>query len=108
MNFEGTGGELFVTFLVGGLLTMITAYIYLLNTVRPALATSYAYVNPPIAVLLGVLFAGEHFGALEATAMAVILILMILGSVAVFAAIGLVARALIRRSRRVELVVEPA
>jgi spermidine/putrescine transport system permease protein len=42
------------------------------------------------------------------SAMAVILILMILGSVAVFAAIGLVARALIRRSRRVELVVEPA
>jgi spermidine/putrescine transport system permease protein len=42
------------------------------------------------------------------SAMAVILILMILGSVAVFAAIGLVARALIRRARRVELVVEPA
>jgi hypothetical protein len=33
---------------------------------------------------------------------------MILGSVAVFAAIGLVARALIRRARHVELVVEPA
>jgi spermidine/putrescine transport system permease protein len=42
------------------------------------------------------------------SAMAVILILMILGSVAVFAVIGLVARALIRRARRVELVVEPA
>ena len=42
------------------------------------------------------------------SAMAVILILMILGSVAVFAAIGLGARALIRRARRVELVVEPA
>jgi spermidine/putrescine transport system permease protein len=42
------------------------------------------------------------------SAMAVILIIMILGSVAVFAAIGLVARALIRRARRVELVVEPA
>ena len=41
------------------------------------------------------------------SAMAVILILMILGSVAVFAAIGLVARALIRRARRVDLVVEP-
>jgi spermidine/putrescine transport system permease protein len=41
------------------------------------------------------------------SAMAVILILMILGSVAVFAGIGLVARALIRRARRVDLVVEP-
>lgn len=29
LNFEGTGGELFVTFLVGGLLCMITANIYL-------------------------------------------------------------------------------
>jgi spermidine/putrescine transport system permease protein len=41
------------------------------------------------------------------SAMAVILILMILGSVAVFAAIGLVARALIRRARRVDLLAEP-
>jgi hypothetical protein len=31
-----------------------SAYIYLLHHVRPALATSYAYVNPPIAVLIGV------------------------------------------------------
>src|SRR5690606_40710422 len=28
-DFEGTGGELFVTFLVGALLTVITLYIYL-------------------------------------------------------------------------------
>jgi spermidine/putrescine transport system permease protein len=42
------------------------------------------------------------------SAMAVILILMILGSVAVFAVAGLTARALIRRARRVKLVVEPA
>ena len=58
---------------VAGSIAAFTAYIYLLNTVRPALATSYAYVNPPIAVLLGVVFAGEHFGAIEAAAMAVIL-----------------------------------
>ena len=42
------------------------------------------------------------------SAMAVILILMILGSVAVFGAFGLLARTLIRRSRRVDLVAEPA
>jgi spermidine/putrescine transport system permease protein len=41
-------------------------------------------------------------------AMAVILIIMILGTVAIFALIGLAIRALIRRSRRVELVQEPA
>ena len=42
------------------------------------------------------------------SAMAVILILMILSSVAIFALLGLVARALIRRARQVDLVVEPA
>lgn len=58
---------------IAGSIAAFTAYIYLLNAVRPALATSYAYVNPPIAVLLGVMFAGEHFGSMEAIAMAVIL-----------------------------------
>jgi drug/metabolite transporter (DMT)-like permease len=50
-----------------------TAYIWLLHHVRPTLATSYAYVNPPIAVLLGVLFAHERFGMHDIGAMAVIL-----------------------------------
>jgi len=36
-----------------------TAYVYLLQTVRPALATSYAYVNPLVAVVLGVTIGGE-------------------------------------------------
>jgi hypothetical protein len=40
--------------------------------------------------------------------MAVILIFMILGSVAIFGGVGLIARTLIRRARRVELVPEPA
>ena len=42
------------------------------------------------------------------SAMAVILIVMILGSVAIFGVLGLAARALIRRARRVDLAVEPA
>lgn len=50
------------------------AYVYLLHHVRPALATSYAYVNPPIAVLFGVLFAGETTHAQDLLAMAVIII----------------------------------
>ncbi len=49
------------------------AYIWLLHHVRPALATSYAYVNPPIAVLLGALLAGERVGMVTIVAMAVIL-----------------------------------
>lgn len=58
---------------VFGSIAAFTAYIYLLNTVRPALATSYAYVNPPIAVLFGIWLAGESIDAMEAVAMAVIL-----------------------------------
>jgi drug/metabolite transporter (DMT)-like permease len=38
------------------------------------LASSYAYVNPPIAVLLGAAFGGEHFGLHDLGAMAVILV----------------------------------
>ena len=51
-----------------------TAYIWLLHHVRPALATSYAYINPPIAVLLGALLLQEQFGMHEIGAMAVILV----------------------------------
>ena len=40
---------------------------------RPAAATSYAYVYPAVAVLLGIVFAGEHIGAEECLAMAVII-----------------------------------
>ena len=51
-----------------------TAYIWLLHHVRPALATSYAYINPPIAVLLGAALMHETFGMHEIGAMAVILV----------------------------------
>jgi len=43
----------------GSLVTM-SAYMYLLKTVSPSLATSYAFVNPAIALILGVMIAGEH------------------------------------------------
>jgi drug/metabolite transporter (DMT)-like permease len=58
---------------VAGSLIGFSAYLYLLNTVRPALATSYAYVNPPVAVLIGALFGGEAVHAFDLVAMAVIL-----------------------------------
>lgn len=51
-----------------------SAYLYVLKHARPALATSYAYVNPPVAVLVGVLLAGEHVGPYDLTGMAIILI----------------------------------
>ncbi len=49
------------------------AYGYLLRKVRPALATSYAYVNPAVALLLGVVLAGEHVTLIGVLAMIVIL-----------------------------------
>lgn len=58
---------------VFGSIIAFSAYVYLLANVRPAAATSYAFVNPAVAVLLGVAFAGEHIGWPEALAMAVII-----------------------------------
>lgn len=58
---------------IAGSLVGFSAYLYLLNTVRPALATSYAYVNPPVAVLVGAVFGGEAVHAFDVVAMVVIL-----------------------------------
>ena len=63
---------------VFGSIIAFSAYLYLLKTVRPAAATSYAYVNPPVAVLLGITFAGEQIGHEEWLAMAVILAAVVL------------------------------
>ncbi|MCE0916549.1 MULTISPECIES: drug/metabolite exporter YedA [unclassified Pseudomonas] len=56
-----------------GSILAFSSYMYLLKHVRPAAATSYAYVNPAVAVLLGIVFAGEQIGAEECVAMAVII-----------------------------------
>lgn len=42
-----------------GSLLAFSAYAYLLRNVQPSLATSYAYVNPIVAVVLGVWLGGE-------------------------------------------------
>lgn len=57
---------------VFGSLIAYSAYLYLLANVSPATATSYAYVNPVIAVLLGVQFLGEQVSKQELWAMVVI------------------------------------
>lgn len=65
-----------------GSLVGFTAYVYLLGRVRPALATSYAYVNPIIAVLLGMWVLGERIHMAGLIAMAIILtgvVLVLLG-----------------------------
>lgn len=58
---------------VFGSIVAFSAYLYVLKRARPALATSYAYVNPPVAVLFGVLLAGEHVGPYDLAGMAIIL-----------------------------------
>lgn len=47
--------------IVFGSLIGFTAYSWLLKNAQPALASTYAYVNPVIAVFLGWLIAGESF-----------------------------------------------
>jgi len=61
-----------------GSIVGFTAYVWLLHNVRPALATSYAYVNPAIAVLLGTVVLHERFDADTMLAMAVILASVVL------------------------------
>lgn len=50
-----------------------SAFVWLVKHVRPALATSYAYVNPPIALLLGVWLLGEPLSPHTLVAMLLIL-----------------------------------
>ena len=59
--------------IIGGSLVAFSAYGYLLRHVRPALATSYAYVNPLVAVGLGVALAGEQITMVGLIAMLTIL-----------------------------------
>ena len=63
----------FAYLVVFGSIIGFTAYIWLLHNVRPALAGSYAYVNPAIAVVLGAWLAGERASTAELGAMLVIL-----------------------------------
>ncbi|MDQ6648245.1 MAG: drug/metabolite exporter YedA [Pseudomonadota bacterium] len=57
-----------------GSIVAFSAYLYVLKHARPALATSYAYVNPPVAVLFGVMLAGESVGPYDLAGMAIILV----------------------------------
>jgi drug/metabolite transporter (DMT)-like permease len=59
--------------LLFGSVVGFSAYAFLLRNVRPSLATSTAYVNPIVAVALGVGFAGEQIGTLGLVAMGIII-----------------------------------
>ncbi|SMC28069.1 Permease of the drug/metabolite transporter (DMT) superfamily [Andreprevotia lacus DSM 23236] len=68
--------------IVFGSLVAYNAFVYVLAHARPALASSYAYVNPPVAVLLGWLLAGEHLSWPMLAGMGVVLAGVILLAVA--------------------------
>ncbi len=61
-----------VYLILAGSLGAFSAYMYLLSQVSSTIAISYAYVNPMIAVLLGVFFGAEVLTPREAIATAII------------------------------------
>ncbi|EPQ0970933.1 drug/metabolite exporter YedA [Citrobacter farmeri] len=63
---------------VFGSIIAINAYMYLIRNVSPALATSYAYVNPVVAVLLGTGLGGERLALIEWLALGVIVFAVVL------------------------------
>jgi drug/metabolite transporter (DMT)-like permease len=63
---------------VFGSLIGFSAYKYLLHATAPAVATTYAYVNPVVAVILGWAFAGESITPRTLAAMAVIVAAVVL------------------------------
>ena len=58
--------------MVFGSMIGFSAYAYLLARARPTVATSYTYVNPVIAVVLGVALAGERLTTASVTGAALI------------------------------------
>ncbi len=61
-----------------GSIVAYAAYIYLLDSVRPALATSYAYVNPVVAVFLGLTLGREAVTGAAWIALPIVLVGVIL------------------------------
>ncbi len=63
---------------VFGSLIAFNAYMYLLSKASAALASSYTFVNPVIAMLLGVAVAGEHITGYEWLAAGIVLVGVVL------------------------------
>ena len=70
-----------VYLIVFGALIAFTAHIWLLRVSTPARVSTYAYVNPAVAVLLGWLLANERLDARAALAVLIILSAVVLVSV---------------------------
>ena len=81
--------------IVFGSLIGFSTYMWLLRVASPTAVGTYAYVNPAVAVLLGVLMAGERLPARAAVAMTVIL-----GGVAMVSLAGGGAKRMVSAVRR--------
>ncbi|EAM3809485.1 drug/metabolite exporter YedA [Salmonella enterica] len=78
-TLPGLSGFMAVGYLaLFGSIIAINAYMYLIRNVSPALATSYAYVNPVVAVLLGTDLGGERLSPVEWAALGVIVFAVVL------------------------------
>jgi drug/metabolite transporter (DMT)-like permease len=64
--------------IIFGSLIGYSAYVWLLSVRPVAQVSTYAYVNPVVAVLLGVFFAGEHMTFLQIAGLAIILLSVLL------------------------------
>ncbi|MWL73589.1 drug/metabolite exporter YedA, partial [Escherichia coli] len=74
----GLSGFLAVGYLaIFGSVIAINAYMFLIRNVSPAVATSYAYVNPVVAVLLGTGLGGETLSSVEWIALGIILMAVV-------------------------------
>jgi drug/metabolite transporter (DMT)-like permease len=64
--------------IIFGSILAYSCYVWLLEVRSPAQVSTYAYVNPVVAVLLGVFIASEHINALQIAGLLVILISVLL------------------------------
>lgn len=77
VTFRATTALLYLA--IFGSLIAYSAYQFLLVAVRPSIATSYAYVNPVVALILGLTVGGEHltFSAFVGTAFVVAAVVIV-------------------------------
>lgn len=64
--------------IIFGSILAYSCYVWLMQVRPPAQVSTYAYVNPVVAVLLGVFLASEHISLLQITGLLVILVSVLL------------------------------
>jgi len=64
---------IFYLSLVSSLITFM-AFIWLIKVKPPAVVSTYSYVNPVVAVLLGWGFVGEHLSGIQLLALIIVLL----------------------------------